>query len=64
MARDEQSGEPEPPMTRVLKLEFLGGGPVTAVVGRHQHRIAINHKSTARSMRCPRLMPCPALACE
>lgn len=29
---DEPSGEPEPPITRVLKSKVLGGGPVTAVV--------------------------------
>jgi hypothetical protein len=28
----EQSGEREPPITRVLKSKSLGGGPVTAVV--------------------------------
>jgi len=31
----EQSGEREPPMTRVLKSKFPGGGPVTAVVRCH-----------------------------
>jgi hypothetical protein len=31
----EQSGQPEPPMTRVLKSLFSGGGPVTAAV-RHE----------------------------
>ena len=28
--------------------------------GPHQHRTAINHKSTARSTRCPRSIPYPA----
>ena len=28
----EQSGEPEPPITRVFKSQFFGGGPVTAAV--------------------------------
>lgn len=30
----EPSGEPEPPVARVLKFKFFGGGPVTAVVRR------------------------------
>jgi hypothetical protein len=41
----EQSGEREPPMTRVLKSRFLGGGPVTAsVIG-----IPTNDAGTRRS---------------
>ena len=32
----EQSGEREPPMTRGLKSQFFGGGPVTAVVIRRR----------------------------
>lgn len=32
----EQSGEPEPPITRVLKSSFISGGPVTAVVRRQK----------------------------
>jgi hypothetical protein len=31
---DEQSGEPGPPMTRVVKSLFHGSGPATAVVRR------------------------------
>ncbi len=30
----EQSGQPEPPIARILNSWFLGGGPVTAVVRR------------------------------
>ena len=33
-------------------------------LGRWAIETAINHKSTARSMRCHHLMPCRALACE
>ena len=32
----EPSGEPEPPITSVLKSTFSGGGPVTAVVRGHR----------------------------
>ena len=28
----EQSGQPEPPVARVLRSKAFGGGPVTAVV--------------------------------
>jgi len=27
-----RTGEPEPPITRVFKSQFFGGGPVTAAV--------------------------------
>jgi tetratricopeptide (TPR) repeat protein len=33
----EQSGEPEPPITRVLKSTILGGGPVTAAVRQQEN---------------------------